>query len=341
MKSHSIHSIQSLKKLQAFRIKKKTLVKELKSIDSVAGNHFVEENFATINSAKISGNRKVIKIPTVTHPIVAQTIIEKHSKVEAVEINKVQSADNSKNHFWYLLSLLLIPPFIYLKFGKTHLSRISMWATTHKAKAQWALAILKTLSGVGSLFLGKLLFDNHLLLSENFLYGTLFSGATALLIYPIKHSRLKIFSSGFIKSKFLMTITALSTSLCFVSLGNLTMQNENYIPQVSPCVKYVMTGNVIENKSSLPASFDKMEMEKKDESSVRKAANFLLVLLILMFLSALSTLILALSCSLACSGMGELALIVLLVGGLLLLMITIGLFKLFFRKKTKIIYTPK
>lgn len=188
-----------------------------------------------------------------------------------------ENAPEKKNsHGLYFFLFALIIPFI--KYTNNRLYTISKWASTHKSEAQLLLAILSVF-GIGSSYLLGTLspFETN----ESLLYGSLTTGLIGIGIFKLKNTE----KDSYLRKRKALVLLNLSTFSAAFHFGT---QNVH------------LYKNVLEDNNP--------------DYVLNPVLVFLLTAFLIVLVIACIIGLVYLSCALACSGMGALALVTLFGG---------------------------
>lgn len=244
------------------------------------------------------------------------------------------------------------------------MKNISIWAKHNRTKALGVAILLHIVISYCFFYVGALLLTKKIILPFSMVYlsGILF--LTSYLFYPIKNVQQGIFKRTFFKEKKCQLVAMVGAAVLMVFIGNHSTKSAflemNRAPEYSAITVAVdiqqesrggKKSKVEKRAHRQLIKKTKRQLRKRIRKNVRKLRakerqltkyeKSLIVFLSLLLGVVLGYLVLALSCSIACSGSEALALIVLLGGFTLIIVGFVAIVRSLYGKKAKKEMEPK
>jgi hypothetical protein len=184
--------------------------------------------------------------------------------------------------------------------------RVSAWAAKNPQTTKGLIAGIYTITGLGAYGIGNVLAADGVNLQTEFIAGSAAATVLTALAYPKKNGSLQNFTRKYLRQKYCDMVLFAAATTMVVYTGNNVTGNLHYATAPS-----YATVNYQENKedkvsSSLQKDDNTKQGKPRKRSGEKAAAIFLFVVLMLA--------VTVLSCSIACSGNGVLAIAVLGLG---------------------------
>ncbi len=236
------------------------------------------------------------------------------------------------------------------------MKRISYWAKDHKVESRIIITIIYFFLIVAGIFVGKLLKELNVSLSEGFLVCLAIATALLWLFYPDHFKATRQVSPGrlYVQKKIFHFSAGLVTFLLIIFAGNVGFeikQDSVHAAIVLPKVEEGISSNqIIKKFIDLIRSLDVNKLSKKEKlkiirneiRSIKKNSHLsdgekvgliaLTVIISLFLLVGLAQL----SCSIYCNGAGALAAVVLFAGAFFLILFTVRMIKKIYTGKERV-----
>lgn len=238
------------------------------------------------------------------------------------------------------------------------MKNISIWAKNNRAKALGLTILLHVIISYYFFYVGALLLTKKIILPFSIVYISGVLLLTSYIFYPIKYVRRGIFKRTFFREKQWQLVAMISAALLMVFIGNHSAKSAfleiNRVPEYSAITVAVdvkqepRVGKKSKVEKRTQRQFikkTKRQLRKRIRKNVRKLRakekgltsfeKSLIAFLSLLLGIVLGYLVLALSCSIACSGNEALALIVLLGGFTLIIVGFVAILRSLFGKQAR------
>lgn len=224
----------------------------------------------------------------------------------------------------------------------TTLKLLSSWAHRHVGITRLVITLIHLiLAGIG-IYWGTLAYSLGFIFPAALLWGILLALCTLVILYPIKGKKSGIWQHSYRKQKLIEGTVACCGLLLFCFWGNQQCMNIQAPPIVQSSFQFAsqayshqhVNPSKKERKQRLKEakeSFKKLLKERK-ENGISAGEWALMVLTVLAAVFLIVTLT-ALSCALACSDAGGLAVLVMLGGSVLVIFGAIKAFKWILKEK--------
>lgn len=202
--------------------------------------------------------------------------------------------------------------------------KLSLWAHCHKTASRIIIVFIYLFLNVAGLFLGDLLYSLHIKLPPFFSFLAITMTLAGVILYPSRR-RKRYYKDFYLRQKFADGLLIIATFLFIVyggnslnSSGNLFYNSAHGVSMLhNPPDNYesdISGGNTGEKRVSKKASRKQFthvlkELRKSYQKS-SKTHKTIAIIIVLLSAVALTYGMLALACSIACSGSEALAIIV-------------------------------
>ena len=233
-----------------------------------------------------------------------------------------------------LASIVGVFTILAFRFSRKRSLKLSHWASENPWKARGALTAIHLGTAAASFSLGDFLALDNMMVSNSSKIAALSIFGTSALLFPLSHIQLKPNFSKWRKDirRIGYAGTFLSGAFLILYTGNHFELQERNVYEGDPVVtlsinkEYSVSNVTLANRHFQ----EKLLITNKDDKNKKKLSGgekFLLTLLALAGFIGLAYLVLALSCTLACSGAEGAAYLVLFGGGALLTFLLIAALK--------------
>lgn len=206
------------------------------------------------------------------------------------------------------------------------MKQVSFWAKNHKISARITIIFAYFLLNIISLFTGDILHSINLIFNPFFCLAAMFLTIVGVLIYPSGKNKSR-YKNFYFRHKMADGILILATFLFLVYSGNSINENRIRIFQPAYGISIITprhpeansysvskASSVSSKKGLRKTFFKKLREIRKKYKGATKTDKTLLIILAIVAAGFLMSLLLALSCSIACSGSEALAYIVGIIG---------------------------
>jgi hypothetical protein len=206
------------------------------------------------------------------------------------------------------------------------MKQVSFWAKNHKISARITIIFAYFLLNITSLFAGDILHSINVIFNSFFCLAAMFLTIVGVLIYPSGKNKSR-YKNFYFRHKMADGILILATFLFLVYSGNSINENRIRIFQPAYGISIITPRHPEANSYSVPKAssvsskkelrrnfLKKLREIRKKYKGATKTEKTLLIILAIIAAGFLMSLLLALSCSIACSGSEALAFIVGIIG---------------------------
>jgi hypothetical protein len=229
-------------------------------------------------------------------------------------------------------------------------ANISFWAAMNPWKTRFMFAGIQIAMGIAGILLGERLADNGIHfsnLSRDLLLGAFL---TSSMLYPVKHTSIKLFKHSYLRQKAFNLAVAISGFMLMVNAGNDPGMRASLTNMVSFKGYEQQNVNMLNDHSQAPKQLlyyqnvkllqDQQAAPRNKETS--QGLKILYTMLVILAALVLGCLVAAAACGLSCNGIVGLAYLVGIGGGGLLITLAIWAIKSIWNPKhRKRIKSPK
>ena len=267
------------------------------------------------------------------------------SVMNTVKSDQSQKTPFHKSETFILMMAVLagLIPLAAIKGSPKLSANISFWAAMNPWKTRFMFAGIQIALGTAGVLLGEKLADNGILfsdLSRDLLLGTFL---TSVMLYPVKHTSIKLFEHSYLRQKTFDLALAISGFMLMVNAGNDPGMRASFTNMVNFKGHEQQNVNMLNYNSQTPKQLlyypnDKQLQDEQTAPQIKETSRGLKILYtVLAVLAALvlGCLLAAAACGLSCNGMVGLAYLVGIGGGILLIGLAIGVIKSIWHPKHK------
>ena len=266
-----------------------------------------------------------------------------------VSINNAIKSDQSKKTpfrksetFILMMAVLAgLIPLAAIKATPKLAENISFRAAMNPWKTRFMFAGIQIALGITGVLLGKRLADNGIHLSDFSRDILLGAFLTSSVLYPVKHTSIKLLKHSYLRQKAFDLALAISGFMLMVNAGNDPLMRASFTRMVSFKSNEQQNVNMLDahSQASKQLLYYQNDKQLQDEQTAaqkkEKARKISLTILAVLVTVVLGFLVAAAACGLACNGMEGLAAAVGIGGGILLITLAIWAIKSIWHPKQK------